>query len=252
MERFRSFDGTSIAYTQTGDGPPVLLLHGFASDHVGNWVRPGVVDALVAGGHRVVASDARGHGESDKPHDPAAYAGDTMANDARALIDHLGLEAVAVVGYSMGAIVSARLVPDEPRARALVLSGVGGRLAAGSPVTRRSEIADALLAPQPRDIGNVAARAFRRFADRTGADKEALAAIQRAPRATTPSRLGEISVPTLVLVGRDDVLAGDPQGLADTVPGAIARTVNGNHLTAMFDPAFSATIVDFLAQVPRR
>ncbi|MCU1426746.1 MAG: alpha/beta hydrolase [Actinomycetia bacterium] len=250
MERFASFDGTQIAYVEAADGPAVLLLHGFAADHRANWVVPGVFDALVAAGHRVIAFDARGHGESEKPHDPAAYAGDAMANDARALLDHLGVDAVAVVGYSMGAIVASRLVPEEPRARALVLGGIGGRLAAGSPVTRRSEIAEALLADNPRSLTNVAAKAFRRFADRTGADRHALAAIQRAPLAEGPSRFGDIHVPTLVIVGAGDTLAGDPQALADRIPGATAHIVGGDHLTAVADPAFRTTIVDFLARIP--
>ncbi len=251
MEHFRSFDGAQIAFVQAGAGPDVLLLHGFAADHIANWVAPGVFDALVSAGHRVTAWDARGHGQSDKPHDPEAYAGDTMARDAQALLDHLDILSVAVVGYSMGAIVSSRLVPSESRAHALVLGGVGGRLAAGAPVTRRSTIADALVTDDVRSITNVAARAFRRFADRTGADRQALAAIQRAPRATEPWRLSEISVPTLVIVGDGDTLAGDPGELAAAIPGAVAKVVRGDHLTAVADPDFRRSIVDFLAHIPR-
>ena len=117
MERFPSFDSVSIAYTVTGDGPAVLLLHGFASDHVGNWVRPGIVDALAAAGRRVIAYDARGHGASGKPHDVAAYENGAMVRDAQGLLDHLDIGRVDVIGYSMGAIVASRLVPAEPRAR---------------------------------------------------------------------------------------------------------------------------------------
>ena len=128
MDRFSSFDGTGIAFITAGTGPDVLLHHGFAADHRVNWVAPGVVDAFVAAGRRVIALDARGHGQSDKPHDPAAYENDAMARDARALLDHLGVERVDVVGYSMGALVSTRLVPDEPRARSCVLGGIGGKI----------------------------------------------------------------------------------------------------------------------------
>src|SRR5262245_37410498 len=105
VERFASFDGTEIAYTVSGSGPDVLLLHGFAADHRVNWVEPGVVDALVDGGHRVIAYDARGHGASGKPHDPDAYAHDAMPRDATTLLDHLDVTTVDVVGYSMGAMV---------------------------------------------------------------------------------------------------------------------------------------------------
>ena len=128
MKTFRSFDGLEIAYLDAGHGPAVILSHGFAADHRINWVVPGVVDALVEAGRRVVAPDARGHGRSAKPHDPEAYAGDAMGRDIQALWDHLGLTQVDVVGYSMGSLVSARLVPLEPRAQSLILGGVGGRM----------------------------------------------------------------------------------------------------------------------------
>src|SRR5688500_7194515 len=102
MDQAESFDGTTIAFRAEGDGPTVLLLHGFAADHHLNWVGPGVFDAVVASGRRVIAPDARGHGRSDKPHDPAAYADDTMVRDVRAVLDHLAVESLDVVGYSMG------------------------------------------------------------------------------------------------------------------------------------------------------
>src|SRR5690349_20452472 len=182
MDRFTSFDGVGIAYTVQGDGPDALLLHGFAADHRVNWVAPGVVDELVAAGRRVIALDARGHGESDKPHDPAAYENDAMQRDAQGLLDHLGVEHVDIVGYSMGALVSARLVPDEPRTRSCVLGGIGRRVRCGNPLSpeRRAGIADALEAGERATVSDPSARAFRAFADSTGADRRALAAFQRA------------------------------------------------------------------------
>jgi len=246
LRHFDSFDGTRIAYLDAGSGRPVVLLHGFAADHVANWVQPGVVDALVAAGHRVIAPDARGHGASAKPTDPQRYADDAMARDARALLDHTGLDAVDVVGYSMGALVSARLVLVEPRARSVVLGGIGAGLA-GERRLERAGIANALLAEDPASIANPVARAFRAFADRTGADRRALAAIQQAPRPPEPTRVEAIDLPTLVVAGDRDVLVGSPHALADRIPGATARVVSGDHLTAVFDPAFRAVIVEFLA-----
>ncbi len=97
----------------------------------------------MASGRRVIAYDARGHGASDKPHDVDAYEHDAMVRDAQALLDLLAVTAVDVVGYSMGAIVSSRLVGGgEPRARSLVLGGVGGRL--GRALEARARTADAL------------------------------------------------------------------------------------------------------------
>jgi pimeloyl-ACP methyl ester carboxylesterase len=249
VERFSSFDGVELAYLEAGAGPTVLLLHGFAADHVANWVQPGVFDALVEAGRHVVAFDARGHGASDKPHDPAAYANDAMARDVPAFLDHLGVDALDVVGYSMGAMTASRVVPKEPRARSLVLGGVGGRLVDGRLAVSRAAIADALVAGDARSVENVGARAFRRFADRTGADREALAAIQRAPRVEGRPPLAEITVPTLVLVGDGDTIASHPERLADAIPNATARVVQGDHLNAVYDPAFTTAIVEFLGAV---
>jgi pimeloyl-ACP methyl ester carboxylesterase len=247
MERFTSFDGTGIAYITAGpsDGPDVLLLHGFAADHRLNWAAPGVVDALVDAGHHVIALDARGHGQSDKPRDPEAYTSDAMPRDAQLLLDHLGVEAIDVIGYSMGSVVSSRLVPMEPRTRRLVLGGVGAGLAAGN--LPRADVADGLLTDDPSTIDDPTARAFRMFADSTGADRHALWAIQKAGIVRQGTPIGDIRVPTLVLVGRDDTLVGPPEPLAAAIPGSRVQVVEGDHLSAVVDPAFSKAIVDFLA-----
>jgi pimeloyl-ACP methyl ester carboxylesterase len=249
MERFTSFDDTEIAYLNRGSGPFVFLLHGFAADHRVNWVQPGVVDALVAAGRHVIAPDARGHGQSAKPHDPAAYGGDSMVRDAQALMDHLGVEAVDVVGYSMGSLTSARLVPLEPRARSLVLGGVGGRLGAQRRTESAGAVAEALEADDISTVTDPVARAFRRFADQTGADRLALAAIQRSP-VGEKAALADISVPTLVLTGDKDVLVGPPDELAAKIPGAGWKVISGDHLSAVGDPAFPASIVEFIEAVP--
>ncbi len=250
MERFASFDGTTIAYRDEGRGRPVLLLHGFAASQQANWTQPHVVDALVDAGHHVLAPDARGHGESAKPTDPERYANDAMVRDAQALLDHVGVDAVDVVGYSMGALVSARLVLVESRARSLVLGGLGARPARERRRASPGAIVDAMGADDAATIADPLARAFRAFADHMGADRQALAAIQRAPRAATRTRLEAIRVPTLVITGDRDVLVGSPRVIADRIPNATARVVHGDHLTAVSDPAFRAAIVEFLAAQP--
>ena len=249
MEQLASFDGLPIAYTVTGRGPDVLLVHGFASDHIGNWVRPGVVDALVAAGRRVISYDARGHGASGKPHEVDAYEHNAMVRDAQAVLDHVGIAAVDVVGYSMGSIVSSRLVPVEARARSLVLGGVGGRLARGRSPEARARTAAALeRRGGPGATARPMERAFRRFAERSGNDLQALAAVQRAAAAGTAGDLGAIRVPTLVIAGADDRLAGPPAELAALISGAEALVIPGNHLSAVARPLADA-IVAFLARV---
>jgi len=250
FQRFSSFDGVQLAYTTGGAGPDVLLLHGFASSATGNWIQPGIADAIVASGRRVIAYDARGHGESDKPHDPAAYENNAMVRDAQALLDHLSVGTCDVVGYSMGSIVSLRLVPVEPRARSLVLGGIGGRVRRAADPARRSRIADALEARDGAHMDQEG-RDFRRFAERSGNDMRALVAIQRAGviGVGAPGTLGSLKVPTLVVAGTEDRLAGSPQELAARIPGAVAEVVPGNHLSAVGKPELAQAIVDFLARV---
>jgi pimeloyl-ACP methyl ester carboxylesterase len=148
----------------------------------------------------------------------------------------------------MGAIVATRFVPTASRVRSLVLGGIGGRLITGRPLNRAA-IATALSASPGTVIRDRAARAFRQFAERSGNDLDALSAIQRVPHHATPGPLDEIRVPTLVLAGRADELAGSPSDLAARMPHAIARAVPGDHLTAVAKPEFVAAIIEFLATV---
>jgi pimeloyl-ACP methyl ester carboxylesterase len=252
MSTFASFDGTKLAYESYGsedDRPPVLLLHGFAADSHANWVRPHVVEALVGARRRVLALDARGHGNSEKPHDPAAYADDAMVRDAQALLDELRIEVVDVCGYSMGAMTTYALAAREPRARSAVLGGVGAKLGGPALAKRAPLIADALLVEDPSTIQSRTAAAFRAFADSTGADRKALAAIQRSRRSAPLPEGASIRVPTLVIAGDRDVLVGSPDELAARIPGATAAVVSGDHLGAVYDPKFREEIVAFLERI---
>ena len=80
MDHFNS-DGIDIAYLDQGEGDPVLLIHGFASNVRINWISTGWVERLVSAGRRVIAIDNRGHGESGKVYDKAAYESPMMAED---------------------------------------------------------------------------------------------------------------------------------------------------------------------------
>jgi pimeloyl-ACP methyl ester carboxylesterase len=253
MKRFASFDGVEIAYDVLGEGDPVVMHHGFASESVTNWVGAGVVELVLASGFQVVLIDARGHGESAKPHDPAAYAGGAMVRDVAALLDFLELDWVHLVGYSMGSFVAMRLAPVEPRVHSLVLGGAGlGQIRSRRPADA-SGIAEALEAADPATIADPTARAFRNFADATGADRLALAAVQRSGN-PFPSLddLGRIAVPTLVVTGDRDTLVGPPEALAEAIGGARAELVPGDHLSAVVQPEFRQAVVDFLAGLPPR
>ncbi len=150
MTSFKNGD-VEIAYLDEGEGEPIVLVHGFASTKEVNWVAPGWVTTLTRAGRRVIALDNRGHGQSSKLYDPAAYHSATMAEDVRALLDHLNIERADVMGYSMGARISAFLAVNHPaRVRAVILGGLGIRLVDG--VGLPETIAEALEAPSLADV----------------------------------------------------------------------------------------------------
>jgi pimeloyl-ACP methyl ester carboxylesterase len=253
MERaaFSSFDGLVISYLLAGEeeaSSAVLLHHGFASTAEINWVRPGIVQALAEAGRRVVALDARGHGHSEHPHEVARYSGGAMARDVEALIDHLGLEAVDIAGYSMGAFVTMAVATRDQRVRSAFLGGVGlGQIELReSGKTRR--IAEALETDDPGSISDRSARAFRSFADATGQDRLALAAIQRADSFGEGGVASRLSLPTLVVNGKDDTLAGDPAALAARIEKARSEVVPGDHMSAVTKEGFRALLVEWETQ----
>jgi pimeloyl-ACP methyl ester carboxylesterase len=254
VQSFRTWDDVQIAYQQWGGegtpSPPVVLHHGFVVDANANWVGPGVVDALVAAGRRVIAPDARGHGASEKPHDPARYGEDRMARDLAVLLDTVGAAEVDLVGYSMGAIVSLIYASGGERVRRLIVGGVGSGVIECGGVDRRAvsneSIIEALRAEDPAALESPEAAAFRQLADGLGADREALIA-QASSIYRGDIALGQISAPTLVLAGDADPLAVRPELLAQAIPGATLRILAGNHIGAIADPSFTRSIVDFLA-----
>ena len=255
MNRFASFDGLEIAYHEWGtasSAPPVFLHHGFVADANSNWVYPGVVDALVAAGRRVIGIDARGHGSSEKPHDPSRYGFAAMSRDLITLFDVIGTAEVDLVGYSMGGMVSVVTATRDPRVRRLVVGGIGSSIVEIGGLDARAvpvdQLVDALLTDDPSALApNVAG--FRMLADALGSDREALASVMRAGRTIDgPIPLAEITADTLVLVGRDDPLATRPEVLAAAIPGARLQLVEGDHLTALQDPVYAPTVVGFLAE----
>jgi pimeloyl-ACP methyl ester carboxylesterase len=248
MTTWTAQDGVSIAYEDTGGpGAPMLLIHGFSSNRQEAWKRTGWYAALAQRGQRLIALDLRGHGESGKPHDPAAYARETLLADIVGLLDHLGVEWANVFGYSMGARMALALALSAPeRVGYLILGGVGERLF--DPPLPGDPMAVAMEAADPASISEPMLRSFRQFADEQGEDRLALAAFTRAPTRTFDRHeLFAVGAPTLVAAGARDDLAGDPQGLADQIRAAKAISLVGcDHFNAIPHGLLKAAVFDFL------
>jgi len=252
MLRQFSSDGVHIAYIDVPPeghdrGEPILLIHGFASNHHINWVGPRWVETLTHAGRRVVAFDNRGHGASQKLHAPHDYRADLMARDAANLLAHLRIERADVMGYSMGARIAAFLTLARPGlVRSLILGGLGDRLVhgAGLPVG----IAEAMEAPSLADVSDSMQRMFRAFAEQTKSDRAALAACIRGSRQSlTPAGVARIAQPTLVAVGTRDAVAGDAAKLAAMMPNAEALDIPGrDHNLAVGDKVYKAGVLAFL------
>jgi pimeloyl-ACP methyl ester carboxylesterase len=248
-EKFNSA-GVEIAYQQWGEGLPVLLIHGFASNRNVNWVETGWVRALAAAGHRVIALDNRGHGESGKLYDSNQYLAPMMADDAKRLLDHLKIERAAVMGYSMGARITAFLAMQHAaRVSCAIFAGLAERMISG--VGGAEEIAGALEAFDLSHVTDRGARAFRVFADSTKSDRAALAACIRSSRVKIkPEALAAITCPVLVVAGELDEIAGPVEGLTKIIPGSRGVVLaKRNHMNAVGDSGYKEAVLRFLGDV---
>ena len=247
--------GLQLAYDDIqppgGAAGTVVLVHGFATSRAENWRRLGWYGAFERKNYRLVALDLRGHGESDKPHDPAAYGGDVLVGDIVGLMDHLGLGRVDLLGYSMGARLSLQTALSHPdRVANLIVGGIGDRMLKPPPATAPSmTMAQAMRADDPETITEKTMKGFRVFADGQGEDRFALAAFTegRDGAPLSADDLFGIRMPTLVVAGSRDEMAGDPQGLADAIPGAKSVSLPAcDHFSAIPHALFKAAVFDFL------
>jgi pimeloyl-ACP methyl ester carboxylesterase len=231
----------------------VVLVHGFATSRAENWRRLGWYGAFERKGYRIVAPDLRGHGESAKPHDPSAYGQTALLSDIVALMDHLELGRVDLLGYSMGARLSLQTALQHPdRIANLIVGGIGGRMIdppKDEPAPKMT-MAEAMRAEDPETIPEKTMKGFRLFADQQGEDRFALAAFTEARGGGSPLTADDLALmrpPTLVVAGSRDEMAGDPQVLADAIPGAKAVTLPAcDHFSAIPHALFKAAVFDFL------
>ena len=238
-------DGIRLHYELHGpdDGPPLVLVHGFASDYRLNWVGSRWQETLTRAGYRVAGLDCRGHGSSDKPHEAAAYALELMAADVRRLLDHLDIRVAHYLGYSMGARIGVQALLDfSDRLNRVVLGGIGW----GGAYQEAMEIARAL---RGEPTTSPVAASFYDFARaKPDNDLEALAACILGPQPEPePARLAAITNPVLLVVGERDDIAVDAERLAESIPTARLVTIPGrNHMAAVPSREFKQAALEFL------
>ena len=252
MASFRS-GGLTLAYDDIRPAGnlngTVVLAHGFATNRAENWKRLGWYAAFERRGYRVVAPDLRGHGASDKPHDPAAYGRADMADDLLRLMDHLKLGKIELMGYSLGAHLGAAAAIEEPgRIANLILGGVGARMLGQETLSSSTmTLAAAMRAEDATAITDPILKGFRQFAENQGEDRLALAACSEAGSGGGTQDVGRLAMPVVVIAGDLDEIAGDPYALAAAIPGAKAVSLPAcDHFSAIPHALFKAAVFDFL------
>lgn len=240
---FKSFDGTQIHYEVQGKGFPVVLLHGFIVNS-NMWKRGTLIAGLVEAGFQVINVDLRGNGLSDKPHELSAYANDAELKDIMALMKHLKLKKYNVVGYSRGAILTARLLVMDKNINAAVMGGMGADFT--DPKWARPKIFEeafsgkAALYPELQNAVN--------YAKTSGADTLVMALLQKVQPVTTPAQVRKVKKPVLVISGDEDTDNGKAADLAKLLPKSTLSTVKGNHNNTASTAAFTESIVKFLKE----
>jgi pimeloyl-ACP methyl ester carboxylesterase len=258
-------NGVKIHYVVEGKGEPVLLIHGFTLDAQRQWAAPGILKAL-ARDYRVIALDNRGHGKSDKPHDPKQY-GAEMAEDAVRLLDHLKIDKAHVVGYSMGGHITCKLLTTHPdRLLSATLGGSGGIREAAIP-TRYEVLADSLeqgkgfgplieaLTPpgRPKPTEDQIKLINARLEAEN--DTKALAAVIRGMKglAVSDDQLKANRVPTLALIGEIDPLKKGVDEIQGRMANLKVVVIDGaDHITAFARPEFLQELRGFLAKHRRK
>lgn len=260
-----SFDneGVKIYYEIKGAGPDLFMIHGFAANIDFNWKITNCIKAL-KDENRLILMDCRGHGKSDKPTDPAQY-GAKMMEDISKLMDHLSIERSNFLGYSMGSSLALNLLLSEPqRINCAILGGFVLPSPNDEQTTLRYDsYINALKAESIEQVKDPVGQEFRRFAESTGADLNALAAVmtgsdQESEKIPTNQKrleavLKKISVPVMTVMGSDDFLPGDKTLIAKLVPDACHFQIQGkDHGTVVSDPKFHMIVKAFLNYVNRK
>jgi len=248
-EIVEGFGGTQLAIHRMasgrGEGRPVLLLHGLFSSAQMNWIKFGHAALLAGQGFEVIMPDLRAHGQSAAPHNSANYPPDVLVKDVFAIVEALGLAEFDLVGFSLGSRTAARAVIDGLAPRRLVLAGTGLEGLTGWH-KRSAFFIDAIDRYDEIKHGDPAFMA-RQFMKTMKVDRVAARLLLESVVDIEASELAAISMPTLIVCGRDDQDNGDPQPLADALPDARLELIPGNHMSSVTERAMGEQIAAFLS-----
>ncbi|TMM53655.1 alpha/beta hydrolase [Maribacter algarum] len=236
---FNSFDDTKIAYTDEGEGKPILLIHGFINTRK-SWDKTALKKDLLAKGYRVIVPDLRGNGDSDKPHDEDAYSKDAEVMDLLFLMAELRIRKYDAVGYSRGSIVLAKLLTKTRRIKKAVLGGMGIDFTNPN-WHRRIIFKDAFDGKITEETKGAV-----EYAKSIGADLKCLYLQQKHQSVTTKRQLQVIKAKVMVLVGDEDRDNGDAAALSKVIPKSKLQIIKGDHNGTYKTEAFSKAVISFL------
>jgi pimeloyl-ACP methyl ester carboxylesterase len=245
IHHFRGRDGLELAYREMGTGRPLVLIHGYFSTAMVNWVRYGHAAKLVARGYRVIMPDLRGHGDSARPHDAVFYPRDVLADDGLALVEHLKLTDYDLGGYSLGGRTTVRMLARGASPRRAIIAGMGleGIIHTEGRGGHFRNILTNLGKHKPGSAEWLA----EAFMKTVGGDPVALLSVLDTFVDTPRETLTRIETPTLVLCGLEDDDNGSGDALAAALPHGRYVSVPGNHMSAVTKPELGAAMADFLA-----
>lgn len=243
---FEAADGVQLAVHEVGEGRPLVLIHGYFSEADTNWIRYGHAALLAAAGFRVIMPDLRAHGESGKPHDPALYPKDVLADDQFALIEHLGLIDFDLCGYSLGGRTVARMLARGCRPGRAIISGMGLKGLTDTEA-RGDHFRHVLTNLGKHERGSPAFMA-EAFLKTTGGDPVALLRILDTFVDTPVEAISGFDLPVGVVCGEQDQDNGSAEALADALPQGRLIAVPGNHMSAVTRPELGQAIRNFLLE----
>lgn len=246
MRHFTASDGVRLAWHEVGSGRPLVLIHGYFSTAQVNWLKYGHAATIAAQGFRVIMPDLRGHGDSARPHDAAAYPPDRLAEDGLDLIAHLGLTDFDLAGYSLGGRTTVRMIARgaTPARAAIAGMGLDGILHTGGRGTYFRHVLT--------NIGSFARGTAEwmteAFLKTTKGDPVALLRVLDTFVDTGRDELARLTMPTLVVCGAEDDDNGSGAALAEALPDGRFVEIPGNHMSAVTRPELGHAIADFLAR----